>query len=141
MRKISIKKWLLAGMLSLLVILLAAFWHRLTANPQGKYLNDKIGYAGLSYYEFKDGKVFLVLSQGYDRLGGKVDHQELIATYSYAAGKWTITSMDGSHASTLDMGLLSIRHLDQAGNEEAEFPRLFSVFGRIFRVYSTRHKY
>jgi hypothetical protein len=85
--------------------------------------------------------VFLVLSQGYDRLGGKVDHQEQIATYSYAAGKWTITSMDGSYASTLDMGLLSIRHLDQAGNEEAEFPRLFSVFGRVIRVYSTRHKY
>lgn len=49
--------------------------------------------------------------------------------------------MDGSYASTLDMGLLSIRHLDQAGNEEAEFPRLFSVFGRVIRVYSTRHKY
>jgi hypothetical protein len=58
MRKISKKKLLLAGVLSLLVILLVLFWHRLTANPQGKYLNDKIGYAGLSYMSSRMEKCF-----------------------------------------------------------------------------------
>lgn len=137
MRKISKKKLLLAGVLSLLVILLTMFWHRLTANPAGRYIEDKIGYAGLSYFEFKDEKVFLVMSEGHDRVGGKVAENALFATYTLQDGKWVLKTVNGGEPMTLDTRLLSIRLIHPSGHVY-EIPRMWTIGDKVIRLHKLK---
>lgn len=135
MRKISRKKLMLAGALSLLGILLVVSWYGLAKNPEGKYIEDKIGFAGLSYFEYKDGEVFLVMSEDSDRSDGRVVHREKFATYTLGNGEWMLTADNDDEPMILKAGLLSIRWVNSSGEVEYEVPRLFSLGGRVFRIY------
>jgi len=96
-------------------------------------LDDKIGSTGLSYFEFKDGKVSLVLLKEY-KLGSEEIERKAVATYFKREGCWVVTSM--GYSNTLKAGLLSIRYEDSSGKVEAEFPRLISIGGRVIHIYS-----
>ncbi len=135
MRKISGKTLLLAGVLSLLGILLVVSRYGLAKNPEGKYIEDKIGFAGLSYFEFKNGEVFIVMSEDSDRSDGRVVRREKFATYTLSNGEWMITADNDDEPMILKAGLLSIRWVNSSGEVEYEVPRLFSLGGRVFRIY------
>lgn len=137
MRKISIKKLLFAAGLSLLGIFLAISWHELIANPAGRYIEDRIGFAGLSYYEFKDEKVFLVMSEGHDRVGGKVAENALIATYTLQEGKWVLKTVNGGEPMTLDTRLLSIRLIHPSGHVY-EIPRMWTIGDKVIRLHKLK---
>lgn len=135
MRKISGKTLLLAGVLSLLGILLVVSRYGLAKNPEGKYIEDKIGFAGLSYFEFKNGEVFIVMSEDSDRSDGRVVRREKFATYTLRNGECMITADNDDEPMILKAGLLSIRWVNSSGEVEYEVPRLFSLGGRVFRIY------
>jgi hypothetical protein len=136
MRKISRKKLLLlAGVLSLAVIFVAVFWHWLTGNPAGRYIDDKISYTGLSYIEFTDGKVYMVLSEGYDRYGGREALRDMLATYSHREGKWMVSPAHDDEPFVLDVGLFSIRWKDAHGNVVYEIPRMWTIGGKVIRLH------
>jgi len=118
---------------SFAVLCLGVFLHRAADNPEGRYLDDKIGSTGLSYFEFKDGKVSLVLLKEY-KLGSEEIERKAVATYFKREGCWVVTSM--GYSNTLKAGLLSIRYEDSSGKVEAEFPRLISIGGRVIHIYS-----
>jgi hypothetical protein len=136
MRKISRKKLLLAGVLSLLGILLVVSWCRLAANPTGRYIEDKIGSTGLSYLEFKNGEVSLVMHQSYDQLGSREIYRDKFATYTQRNGEWMITADNDDEPMTLKTGLLSISWVNSSGEVEYEVPRMFSLRGRVYRIYN-----
>lgn len=127
---------LAVSFICLSVIFFAIVWYRLTMNPEGRYIADTIGYAGLSCFEFKDGKAFIVLSKDSNRSDGQEVHRDMIATYAYRDGEWIITGKNGGEPATLKAGLLSIR-LVHASGHVYEIPRLFSIGGRVYRIYKT----
>jgi len=137
-RKLPKWKLVLAGFLSLLAIFFAVFRHQLTANPAGRYIDDKIGYAGLSYIEFKDGKVYLVLSEVYDRFGGREDLRDMFATYDYRERKWMVSPAHDDEPFMLDVGLFSIRWKDAHGNLVYEIPRMWTIGGKVIRLHKLK---
>ncbi|MGV3755490.1 MAG: hypothetical protein ACO1QS_08925 [Verrucomicrobiota bacterium] len=137
-RKLPKWKLVLAGFLSLLVIFLVVSWHRLTANPAGRYIEDKIGSTGLSYFEFKNGEVSLVMHKSYDRLGSREIYRDMFATYTHRNGEWMITAIDEDEPMILKAGMLSIRWVNSSGQVEYEVPRMFSLGGRVYRIYNPR---
>lgn len=134
MRKISKKKSLIIGVLTLACVLFFVSLYLRATNPEGRYIEDKISYAGLSYYEFKNGEVFLVLSEGYDRVGGKVAENKLFATYALEDGHWIVKAVNGGETMVLEPGLFSIRLVDPSGHVY-EVPRMWTVGSRVIRLH------
>jgi hypothetical protein len=102
-----------------------------TRNPEGRYLADKIGYAGLAYYEYSNGEIFLILDKSH-QLSGKIKIKEKIATYSKVNGEWEQILTDGRSAK-IDAGLLRIKVVMSDGRLAEDAPRLITVFGRVIR--------
>jgi len=138
-RKMLKWKLVLIGFLSLMGIWLIVFRYGLAKNPEGKYIEDKIGFAGLSYFEYKNGEVFIVMSEDSDRSDGRVVRREKFASYTLRNGEWMLTADNDDEPIILKAGLLSIRWVNSSGEVEYEVPRLFSLGGRVFRIYRPNH--
>jgi hypothetical protein len=83
--------------------------------PCGSYRDDKRGSLGLTYYEFKDGKVNLVISKGIEiRDGFDI---RCIGAYDKLGNKWIYTTADGFKYE-LHSTCLSIRKVDLADMSE-----------------------
>ncbi|MCD6051205.1 MAG: hypothetical protein K0Q55_2608 [Verrucomicrobia bacterium] len=117
------------------VIFFAIVWYRLAMNPEGRYIEDKIGSTGLSYFEFKNGEVSVVIHESYDRLGSKEVYRDMFAIYTRRDGEWMLTSVHDDEPITLKAGWLSIRWVNSSGQVMNEVPRLFSIGGRVYRIY------
>ena len=124
----------LAVAVSFTVLCLSMLLHQVADNPEGRYLNDSISLQGSVYYEFKDGRVWMVMLHD-QSMGSRELSRFEIATYAGDKGKWTMASRD-SDPKVLEVRLLSLRILDSKGKVEMELPRMVVICGRLIKVYT-----
>ncbi len=111
--------FLIIGLVILVFIVAVLFTIR--PGPEGRYRDDAIATVGISYFEFKDGKVRLVMPHDI-KLSDGCDVRNL-GTYSKQGNEWIYVGEDG-YKFKLRTSLLSIEIIDSSGPTN-KFPRLF----------------
>jgi len=103
----------------LIAVILIAFAPR---NPSGRYRVDNISWEGISYYEFKDGRVNLILCKS-DQKGGNIIEE--IGTYSKENGQWTYAASSNSPRMLLQATCCSLRISALDGGFPKKYRRIF----------------
>ena len=113
------KAFLIIGLVILVFVVAALFTFR--PGPEGRYDDDKIATVGISYFEFKDGKVRLVMPHDI-KLSDGCDVRNL-GSYSKQGNEWVYVGEDG-YKFKLRPSWLSIEIIDPRGATN-KYPRLF----------------
>jgi hypothetical protein len=115
------RKGVAVAVLAWPIIFLLAYL--LPVSPNGRYYNKGLGSGGEAYFEFRDGKVFLLIPLQIKASDGLKTN--FIGTYSKEERGWMLTTTDAVRIQ-LKANIFSIRWIGPKGGQEEKFPRMFS---------------
>jgi hypothetical protein len=115
------RKGVVAALLALPIIALVAY--SLPVSPNGRYYNKGMGSGGEAYFEFREGKVYLLIPLQIKASDGLKTN--FIGIYAKEERGWMLTTTDAVRIQ-LKANLFSIRWIGPKDEQEEKFPRMFS---------------